>query len=856
MKKFFLFSLFAVMSCVAGFAQKTYTFDLTDWATIEAEGEWGTAYATRTIVSGDVTVTFSKANHQTTTITECPVTKGEPITVAISNGAHITSATIELVQWTTKAQTVTLNTSTDGETFTATDNKSYDFQPFTVALDAAEGVVAVKYTFNSQKNQVGVKSISITTDESDAPAGPVVVVTPAAGDVTSLKDFTLKYDGSFFSPSGNEGADVVLMDVFGAVVATVTQDELQMGIDMEDLNEDFMPIQCRFSVPEVTTPGKYLLHLPAGAFYVGEDMEENAESYVEYQVIAPPAQILVDPAPGVVTSLQDFKFTCDQLYICPSSQDGTDLTITDADNNVVATITQDDLNMMIDEECLDETGWNVIASKAHLEEAITAPGTYTLNIPEQAFYLGETYENSVETHFTYTIEAGDPNEELAASLAGLWDGEQKGVDALSSWDWSYQDMDYTFSSSAIAEGNTITFNNISDWGASCSLTGTVDAATKTITFPTQTFGGWYSAAGSASADDSFFATISDDLSTITFTPWSLWYYGTDYQQTTSMVLTRAIAPEVVWTVTGNTSWTKNDGSASDYVADNNNVTLTKYVQGEKSYYVLSSLGNSIASDPTEVKFTVNENGSVNFTNVYYGGYIYYIENGTDDLYIEGESSMFVDRGTYGSLEIPYWYYDNYYSENVTEEGTIRFAWGEAPEFNGTVVLPETAATLYDLLEYPVEFTNAKNVEVTNFGLLGGIFDDKGEIVAIAMVDKAGALAGSCDVKNDVATVRFVRIEDVKDQAIIPFVQQRIGGFAQPTAGEATVYICSKSFKVDGVVYAESITRTYTLAGEGTTTGIANVATSTIAPVYDLQGRRVNAPVKGQLYIQNGQKIVK
>ena len=85
--------------------------------------------------------------------------------------------------------------------------------------------------------------------------------------------------------------------------------------------------------------------------------------------------------------------------------------------------------------------------------------------------------------------------------------------------------------------------------------------------------------------------------------------------------------------------------------------------------------------------------------------------------------------------------------------------------------------------------------------------------------------------------------------------QRIGGFVQPEIGKATLYICPKSFVVDGKVYAESICKTYTVAGSGQATGIDGITTDSEATYYDFLGRRTAAPGKG-LVIKNGVKVAK
>jgi len=165
---------------------------------------------------------------------------------------------------------------------------------------------------------------------------------------------------------------------------------------------------------EQTAPGSYEVYVPAGTFILGTDTLASAAIFT-YTIAGEPAQIAVTPAEGTVTELKEFIFTYgDSQAIATSYQEGADITIADAEGNIVATITQDQLAEGVilnpEDEWADPIGF-----KATLAEAITAPGTYTMTIPEQAFYLGESYENSPEVKFTWTIEEVSEIDALAAA---------------------------------------------------------------------------------------------------------------------------------------------------------------------------------------------------------------------------------------------------------------------------------------------------------------------------------------------------------------------------------------------------------------------------------------------------------
>lgn len=138
-------------------AQNSEKFDFVGWKfTTEA---WTTDYLERSVSGNVVDVVFSSANKQNQTITDCPVTKGKPITVSLKdpNKYNITGVKLLLKKWGKKTQTVTLNVSADGKTFTSTSKKSSKFELNASSLTTK----ALKFTFSNNSNQVGVQSIEI-----------------------------------------------------------------------------------------------------------------------------------------------------------------------------------------------------------------------------------------------------------------------------------------------------------------------------------------------------------------------------------------------------------------------------------------------------------------------------------------------------------------------------------------------------------------------------------------------------------------------------------------------------------------------------------------------------------------------
>lgn len=144
-------------------AQTSEKIDFVGWKFTTADS-WSTSYAQHTVSGNVVDVVFSSANKQSSSasITDCPVTKGQPITVTLKdpNSYNITGVKLLLKQWKTNKQTVTLNVSANGKKFTSTSEKSSTFELNASLLTTK----ALKFTFSNQASkgsQVGVQSIEI-----------------------------------------------------------------------------------------------------------------------------------------------------------------------------------------------------------------------------------------------------------------------------------------------------------------------------------------------------------------------------------------------------------------------------------------------------------------------------------------------------------------------------------------------------------------------------------------------------------------------------------------------------------------------------------------------------------------------
>ena len=126
---------------------------------------WDNSYKIRVANYADATVTFESANKQSSTITDCPVTKGKSVTIVMGDNRSLKSFDLALKKWSSKAQTVTLHYSKDGgNTYTKTSTTSSNFA---LAAELPEGTNAIKFTFSSSSNQVGIVSCELTFDVAE-----------------------------------------------------------------------------------------------------------------------------------------------------------------------------------------------------------------------------------------------------------------------------------------------------------------------------------------------------------------------------------------------------------------------------------------------------------------------------------------------------------------------------------------------------------------------------------------------------------------------------------------------------------------------------------------------------------------
>lgn len=138
-------------------AEVTYEFNK-----MSGFSTWENGYSKHedTTTYPDAKLVLASASKQSQTITDYPVTKGGNVEVIMTDGSTLDSVEFTFAQWGTKAQTATLHYSIDGgTTYTSTGVKSTTFAIPTTKV--AEGTNAVKVTFSSSSNQVGIVSCKV-----------------------------------------------------------------------------------------------------------------------------------------------------------------------------------------------------------------------------------------------------------------------------------------------------------------------------------------------------------------------------------------------------------------------------------------------------------------------------------------------------------------------------------------------------------------------------------------------------------------------------------------------------------------------------------------------------------------------
>lgn len=176
----------------------------------------------------------------------------------------------------------------------------------------------------------------------------------------------------------------------------------------------------------------------------------------------------------------------------------------------------------------------------------------------------------------------------------------------------------------------------------------------------------------------------------------------------------------------------------------------------------------------------------------------------------------------------------------------------------TTCLPFDASNVAGAEVYTGNLNDAKDV-LNMTKLEGGIPANQG-VVLVGSADKATitigattATIGENDLRGTIANIAFT--DDAPRANYLVFGKNgETAGFYAPSASVASIP-ANKAYLETSALSAAAIALNF----NGTTTGVNTVVlgeNGVNAPVFDLSGRRVAAPVKGGVYIQNGKKFIK
>lgn len=176
----------------------------------------------------------------------------------------------------------------------------------------------------------------------------------------------------------------------------------------------------------------------------------------------------------------------------------------------------------------------------------------------------------------------------------------------------------------------------------------------------------------------------------------------------------------------------------------------------------------------------------------------------------------------------------------------------------TTCLPFDASNVAGAEVYTGKLNDAKNVlNMTKFE--GGIPANQG-VVLVGTADKATITIGETtatisenDLRGTIANIAFT--DDAPRANYLVFGKNgETAGFYAPSASVASIP-ANKAYLETSALSTAAIALNF----NGITTGVNTIVlgeNGVNAPVFDLSGRRVVAPVKGGVYIQNGKKFIK
>ena len=192
MKHKLLKTMLLLSALVVGLGNAWATDVTYDFTAIDGFSSWTNSYTSHSVTYDEATVIFTGASRQTNTIKNQPVTKGSDVNLVMKEGYTMSAVTFVCTQWGTKAQTITLKYSTDGGDNYSTLSPNVTSSTFTISSSSLPiGTNAVKISFSSSSNQIGIASATITYATANPSACATPYFSPGAGAVARGTEVTI-----------------------------------------------------------------------------------------------------------------------------------------------------------------------------------------------------------------------------------------------------------------------------------------------------------------------------------------------------------------------------------------------------------------------------------------------------------------------------------------------------------------------------------------------------------------------------------------------------------------------------------------------------------------------------------------
>lgn len=214
---------------------------------------------------------------------------------------------------------------------------------------------------------------------------PALTISPKEGNYKSLKDFTFSNAQGIEIKNGEN--EIKLLSSDGAVIASFMPGDLVKGED--NLSFSYSLEQA------IDVVGKYTLLVPDSTFAIGTKMKGNKTTSVAYEIGKKYRLESIDPDDGSeVETLSRIVITFEENAV-PEYFNTQKISVTNDEGTLItyAKATTDS-NRVNDRQC-------VIV----LDNPVEEPGNYHLNIPANAFALGQWGDHlSQEMTFDYTVK--------------------------------------------------------------------------------------------------------------------------------------------------------------------------------------------------------------------------------------------------------------------------------------------------------------------------------------------------------------------------------------------------------------------------------------------------------------------